>query len=151
MERPVKIKRTVKGADELIAQFRYLAHKIPDTARKQMHRGADKVVQEAQLNAPVEKHNLEKAIHKEVSYGERGRLQIDIVVGGEINGINVDQYALEIHEHYESYTPSKETLAKRQANPGRYVGEKFLERALTSPRVRIVEGIFQAIMKELPK
>lgn len=163
------ISMQIKGAKEIAANFRYSAEKVPDGARKAMHRLADKVLKEARLNTPVDTFNLEKSIVKKVSYGGRGRLQIDIEVGGKMldgvvidakknrnlskqqrkRRVNVDQYAAMIHENYSSMKPGDGTIAKRLANPGRYVGEKFLERALKDNKQPIYEGIFRAVMNSL--
>jgi HK97 gp10 family phage protein len=142
----MKINLKTSGVKELQAQLRYLSETVPENARKIMHRNADQIIKQAQINAPVDKHNLEKSIRKEVSYGFRGRLQIDIVVGGIVNGVNVDEYAALIHENYSSMTPGPGTLAKRQANPSAYVGEKFLERALRDQEDKLTKSMIGEIL-----
>lgn len=126
----MKINLNVSGDATIITMFRNLAQKVPDNARKVMHRAADRVVKEAQLNTPVDEHNLEQSIRKVVSYQNRGRLSIQIQMGGVVNGVNVDEYAMRIHENYIDENAGPGTRAKRLANPGRYVGGKFLERAI---------------------
>lgn len=123
----MKIKMKVSGVNELKAAMRHAAGTVPDAARKQMHRGADRIVKEAQKNAPVDKHNLEESIRKEKSYGDRGRLQIDIVAGGEVNGVNVDEYAVIMHESDYNLGPGSQA---KQAGQQNIVGRKFLERAV---------------------
>jgi hypothetical protein len=145
----VKAGLKVYGCDELAGLMKELAGRVPKQGRKVMDRGADKIVKEAALNAPVDKHNLEDAIHKEKSYEDRGRLKIDIVVGGEVRGVDVDRYAMLIHENYEGMNPGKGTLAKRAANPGRYVGGKFLERAVDDQMPKIIKQMTEAILREL--
>lgn len=120
----------VAGAGEVVTQLFHAGERVKDGARKAMHRVSDRIVKEAKLNCPVDKHNLEESIHAEKDYERNGRLTIKIVVGGTVNGVNVDAYAAEVHEHYESMHPGPGTIAKRIANPSRYVGEKFLERAV---------------------
>lgn len=146
----MKVLMRVLGLDTLMAKLRYVATTVPENGRKTMHRAADRIVREAKLNTPVDTHNLEATIRKEVEYGFRGRLKINIVMGGVVNGVNVDQYATIIHERYEQVIsvngPGEGTLAKRAANPGRYIGEKFLERALEDNRERLEESIFQAVI-----
>lgn len=130
----------VKGASSVKATFRHVGERVVDSARKMMHSSADKIVKEAKINAPVEEYRLEESIRKVVSYGERGRLQIDIEVGGDVDGVNVDQYAAIIHENYESIisdTPKdasgnirrEATKIKQRKYPDHYVGGKFLDRA----------------------
>lgn len=125
------------GIAEMRVELRTLADRVPDTARKTMHRSAEIIVEEARLNVPEDIGNLKNAIKIIKDYaGIRGRLQIDIGIvpdGTEVNingkPIDVMQYAAIIHENYESMTPGKRTLAKRSANPNRYIGSGFLRRA----------------------
>jgi bacteriophage HK97-gp10 putative tail-component len=145
----MKIGMKVYGCEELAGLMKQLAGRVPKQGRKIMDRGADKIVQEAQLNAPVDEHNLEDAIHKEKGYEDRGRLRVNLVVGGVVRGVDVDQYAMLIHENYESMNPGPGTLAKRAANPGRYVGGKFLERAVDEQMPKIQKQMADAIMREL--
>jgi hypothetical protein len=119
----------VIGAEEVMLALRNLAKVVPDHARRTMHNVADKIVDLAKQQAPVDLHNLEDSIHKEVSYNDQRRLQIDIIAGGVVNGVDVGEYVTRIHEDYSSMNPGKGTIAKRAANPGVHVGEKFLERA----------------------
>ena len=150
------IKLKVSGISEVMAKIRYIAQKVPENGRKKMHALADFLVKEAQLNAPERNGNLVASIRKEVTYGHRGRLQIDIVAGG--NAL-VDRYVVQVHEHYEDMVapskygsgPSGRTYAKRLANPGRYIGEKFLSRAIEDNRERIPAELMQAIMKNIPE
>lgn len=148
----MKMGMNVTGLDELAIKLSNIAEKVPANARKVMHRESDKIVKMAQLYAPVDKHNLEQAIHKEVGYEGRGRLTISIVAGGIVNGVNVDQYAAEIHENYEGMKPGKGTLAKQAENPGVRVGGKFLDRAVADSKPKLEKAMIQQVerdMKEL--
>jgi hypothetical protein len=89
---------------------------------------AEKIKDESILNSPVDLHNLEDS-HKVKVKKTPKRVNVSIEVGGTVNGVNVDDYAFEIHENYESLNPGIDTQLKRNNNPGRYVGEKYLERA----------------------
>lgn len=145
----------VSGIEQLLARLRNTADKVPETARKTMHRGADRIVELARLQSPVDLHNLEESIRKEVAYedGRRGRLRIDIAVGGIVNGVNVDQYAVKVHEAYEISVapngPGPGTLAKMRANPGVIIGSKFLERALEKERAKLTRDMIAAITEVL--
>jgi len=144
----MKINMKVKGIDQLIAQLRHTAEKVSDSARKTMHREADRIVEQARLYAPVDKHNLEESIRKDVHYGHRGRLQIDIVMGGIVNGVNVDTYAVEVHENYDDARPGPGTQAKRDANPGVHIGRKFLTRAMEERAPILQRAMISAVEKE---
>lgn len=139
------------GGDELRLQMRNVAKKVPDNARKVMHRAADKIVEEAKLNAPVDDGELEASIHKEVGYQGSGRLKIDVVAGGEVNGVDVDRYALFIHELYGLMKPGPNTIAKQNANPGRLVGEKFLERAEDTVKEKLDRVFIDTVYADLKR
>jgi hypothetical protein len=141
----------VHGVENLRVQLGHAALRVADSARKTMHRGADKIVAEAKLNTPVDEHNLEATIRKEVSYEYRGRLKVTITFGGEINGVNVDQYAMRVHENYEGMLrkgPGPGTLAKMAANPGRIIGSKFLERAVTDQKDSLMKKMVSVVLSE---
>ena len=135
----------LEGTAELLASLRNISDKVSSTARKTMHRGADRIVKRAKLYAPVDTGALVDSIHKEVGYDDQNRrLEIDIVAGGEVDGVDVDAYVLEIHENYESMKPGKNTLAKMAANPGVLIGSKFLERAVDEEREKLEREVIVA-------
>jgi hypothetical protein len=136
------VKMGVTGIEEVYAALRNEAERVSSTARKTMHRGADQIVKEARLNAPRDTGDLEEAIHKDVSYGERNRLQIDIVMD------EVD-YGTEMHEHYPEDRPGPGTLAKRAANPGRHVGGKFITRAVEFVAPKLIKDMIGAIVRKI--
>lgn len=115
------------NAGAVAQELRHTGERVVENARKVMHRAAARIVKGAKLRAPVDEHNLEESIHIEKTYGERGRLQIDVVAGGFVNGRDVDEYAVIMHE--SDYKLGKGSQAKQDANPGVQVGSKFLERA----------------------
>lgn len=145
----------VVGVGGVLSRLRNIGEKVADNARKTMHRSADRVVKEAKLNAPIEEGDLEESITKHVKYEDRGRLAIDITAGGENAIRNIDQYAAIIHENYEEIIRNppqddygrelrERTRAKQAANPGRYVGGKFLERALEEERDKLAQKLIQS-------
>lgn len=146
----MKMGLKAEGLNELAARLRYAATKVPDNARKVMHREADVIVKEAVLNAPVDDAQLEKSIHKEIAYEARGRLTIAIVAGGTVDGVDVSRYAVVIHENYEAMKPGPNTLAKRRANPGRRIGSKFIQRAVQARRRKLKAGVIKGAMEALP-
>jgi hypothetical protein len=136
----------VSGVGSVMASFRSIATKVPDRARKVMHRSADRVVKLAKLMVPEDTGNLMESIRIESVYvmgGGHGRLQINVIVGNQIvvnsNGETVDlnDYALKIHELYGMMSPGPRTREKQNANPEIYVGERFLTRAIDAERPRL--------------
>lgn len=143
------IKMGLNGLDSVMFKLRNLGTKVPENGRKVMHRAADRIVRQAKINAPRLEGNLEDSIRKVVSYGERGRLQIDIVMGGTINGVNVDEYALEMHENYEAYRPGPGTREKMAQNPGAIIGSKFIERAVDEEREKLMNAMIAGIRETI--
>jgi hypothetical protein len=139
------------GTGAVIQYLNHAADKVADSARKSMHRSADRIVKRAQLFAPVDEHNLEESIRKQVTYETRGRLKIDVVAGGFINGVDVDEYAARIHEAYPEDRPGKGTQDKRDANPGVHIGGKFLERAAKEEEKKLTQAMIASIQSEIPK
>jgi uncharacterized membrane protein len=149
----VKMKVKVTGMASARMMLRSVGEKVPDTARKQMHRSAARIVKRAQLYVPEDEGNLKNSIRIEKSYGVRGRLQIDVVAGDTTvfnaagKEIDLNQYAWIIHENYSAMNPGEKTQAKRAANPEAYIGEKFLERASEEERVALERNLVDAITK----
>jgi hypothetical protein len=145
----MKFSAEITGVPEVMLALRNLAETVPDKARKTMHRNADKIVELARLQAPVDKHNLEDSIHKEIGYDDARRLQIDIIAGGEVNGVNVEDYVALIHENYSSMKPGPGTVAKMTSNPGVLIGEKFLTRAYDKYEAKLNADMIQDVLKDV--
>lgn len=145
---------SVSGYGRTIVSLRNIAKKVPDKARSQMKRSSQRVVELAQKMTPEDEGDLANSIRIEKTYGDNRRLQIDIVVGGKSvvkkNGrsVSLDQYALIVHENYESMKPGDRTREKMAMHPGIKIGSGFLRRALETEMhsfqrvfVRAIEGI----------
>ena len=148
----MKMGAKVTGIDELRVELRYKAKKVPDNARKVMHRGADQIAKEAKLNAPVDDGELEDSIHIEKGYEESGRLMVVVAAGGVVRGVDVDRYATLVHENYEGmlkHGPGPNTLAKMRANPGRKIGSKFLERARRDVEPKLKKAMIKSVTEEM--
>lgn len=141
----------VKNTEKVVFELQQIGERVVDNARKTMHARARHIAREAKLNAPVDDHDLEESIHIERDTGENGRLELTITAGGTVNGVDVDDYATLIHENYESMQPGENTLAKRAANPGRYVGGKFLERAALQEEETLMKRLVAVIRRVVPK
>jgi hypothetical protein len=139
----------VEGLDQLLITLQHGGEKVKDNARKVMKREADKIQERAVLYAPVDDGQLERSIHLEKGYEDNGRLMIAVVAGGIVDGINVDAYAALIHENYESMKPGPNTIAKRDANPGVYVGGKFLDRAAKDSAETLEKAIIKVVTDDL--
>ena len=142
---------TIIGIEGLQLHLKNVSEKVSKNASRIMHNAADKIVSEAKLNTPVDKYNLEQSIKQNLKYEYRGRLAIDITVGGFLNGVDVDLYAASIHEGYDDNKPGKGTIIKRNANPGRIIGRHFLSRAAEDQEGKMgkemIEGILLGVEK----
>jgi hypothetical protein len=124
------------GADVLGATMVRESRVTDKRALRHMRRVAKLVMIRSQEYAPVDwkgpagmgpLHELERSHRIEEHYGERGRLEADVVVGGMVGDVDVDLYATWMHEG--GYSLGKASVAKA-ASTGKHVGERFLERAL---------------------
>lgn len=121
------IKIGVTGITENVLRLRNIGARVHENARKTMHAAADRIVETAKKMAPVEEHNLEEAITKQVGYeGSRRRLAIDVVILPEINGVRVEDYAAYMHEGEYELGPLSQAKNDSQDEE---VGPGFLTRA----------------------
>lgn len=147
----------VVGYGGVMNMLRNIADRVPETARGQMKRASERVVELAKLQAPEDEDNLVDSIRIEKSYGTRGRLQIDIVAGNQtvVNDfgrtIDLNTYALMVHEAYETQVatnrPGENTRRKMTANPDIKIGSGFLRRALEKEQKGLERVMIRAIEK----
>ncbi|MTH61200.1 hypothetical protein [Paracoccus litorisediminis] len=132
--------------------FRNAAEKVPRTARKTMWRSARRILARAKEYTPEDFGFLEDSIRIEQSYGARGRLQLDIVMGGKtvlrpdtVMGrmVDLDQYALIIHEFYDQFRPGQGTKYKRSL--GMKAGGRFLTRAFSDDNNQLERDMVTAV------
>lgn len=127
---------------------------VPENARKVMRRAAERIVRNAKLYVPEETGALKESIRLEASYGIRGRLQINVIAGGQsvinANGrlISLDQYAGIIHELYDDMKPGPRTREKMAANPGK-VGARFLSRAAAEEESRLQRDLIASVTQTI--
>jgi hypothetical protein len=113
-----------------------------------MYQGAKDIMQASREMAPVDEGNLEEAheitqIRLNEDYSE-----LEISVGGEHGGRNVDDYAMIVHEFVSPFGSGtrghiglKSEIKDASNPPGRPVGGKFLERALDLLEDSIAEKV----------
>lgn len=163
----MRVNINVKNADKVVSRLRQIGEKVVKGARYRMYKASERIMEEAKINVPRDKYRLEDAIHIEKGYGYRGRLQLDVVVSGTIDGVNVEQYAAIIHENYEDIiSPDNTSVHKRtgyvqelrqgtrekQAQyPDHYIGGKFLERAAEKERKTLMEYMTAVINSAVEK
>ncbi|QWY82998.1 putative tail component protein [Rhizobium phage RHph_X66] len=129
------------GLAAVRTELRTMATRVPEGARKTMHRSAQIIVEQARKYAPEDTGNLVRGIQIIKDYaGANGRLQIDVGImmppdafsasGTPLTEAQFDRYVTLVHENYESIiqNPGKRTQQKMGENPGK-VGSGFLTRA----------------------
>lgn len=123
--------------DGLIEEFEASTAQTRRDSKKVLNQGARDIMRASQQMAPVDEGNLEQAHHIEEIRLNQDQLSLEISVGGEVHGRNVDEYATIMHEALK--TPDgggtlnlgPKSEAKDASNPhDRRVGGKFLERAV---------------------
>lgn len=164
----MRARMKLTGLTAVRTELRTIAEKVPDGARKTMHRAAARIVELARDYAPEDEGNLVRGIRIIKDYaGMNGRLQIDVGIempsdafsasGTPLTSEQFDRYVTLVHENYESILrnprkdgspggPSKTTLAKMAKNPNK-VGSGFLSRAAAEQSHKLPEDIMEAVTK----
>lgn len=151
----MEVKIRAAGFGEVRTMLRNIAEKVPDIARANFKRSAARIVKQAKINVPEDTTALRESIRIEKSYGTHGRLQIDIIAGADgvvtINGrtVDLDEYALLVHEAYETAVavngPGKRTAEKMAEHPDAIIGSGFLRRAAEGEEEKITRVMGQEI------
>lgn len=98
---------------------------------------------------PVDDGELEQAHRLNVVRLNKDDMEVEIEVGGIVNGVDVSAYAWEQHERLAPYGDmhlGPKSEAKDAANPPeRFVGGKFLERAADIHEEDIASKLYQTM------
>lgn len=142
---------TIRGGYELAATMVRESRVTNKRALRHMRRVSKLVMIRSREYAPVDfkgpdgggpLHELERSHRVEEQYGDFGRLEATVLVGGMVGDVDVDLYATWIHEgHFVKL--GKASVAKA-ASTGKQVGERFLERALED-----YQDDFEPLLEEL--
>ena len=95
----------ITNLTEVSTMFRLLDREVPALARATLVDGAKKIRNTAISFAPVDKHNLEKAIHLLPFQGNQYSLRIIIDVGGIVGGLWMNTRPLCMNTHGLSEVP----------------------------------------------
>jgi len=134
------------SANGLILRLERAEERTSPARLAMLRRLAKRVMESSQKMCPVDKHNLEDAHHLVEHYGDRNRIEIDVEVGGVVDGVDVDAYATYMHEGEYNLGPQSQL---KQAVTGEEVGPKFLERALIEHEAEaddIIDTIMEALL-----
>lgn len=108
-----------------------------------MRRGAKAILEESKAGAPVDEHNLENAHTLSIVRLSKDNIELEITIGGEHGGRDVDEYAVQMHEG--EYQLGEKSKLKNQSSPVP-VGPYFLDRAIDNHE----EDLLQTIADTLP-
>jgi hypothetical protein len=161
----------VTGLAAVRTELRSYGDRVPDAARKVMHRSAEIIRDTAREYAPEDEGNLVRGIQIIKDYGAGGRLQIDIGIvmpnnafsasGTPLTATSFDRYATLVHENYESILvtvrkdgtpggPSRATIAKMAVH-GEKVGSGFLRTAAAEEEEKLDKKMVNAITQVIQK
>ena len=135
----------ITNLSEVSIMFDMMDRNIPRQAREVLKSGAQTIVDQAIAFAPVDKHNLEKAIKLLPFQGNQYSLRIVIDVGGFVGGRNVDEYAAIVHE----YPWSKRGPLTRVKSPS--AGPRYLTRAFEKHRGKVKKDLQDSMAAEISK
>ncbi|SFJ50718.1 hypothetical protein SAMN03159338_1602 [Sphingomonas sp. NFR04] len=127
------------GATELGAHFAREGATTSKRGLRHMRQVTKVVMEQSIANSPVDwkgsrrgeapGHELEKSHRIREQYGAGGRIETTIEIGGMVGGVNVDLYAVWLHESFD-WKLGPASRAKMMMSPKNKVGPLFLERAL---------------------
>lgn len=130
----------LSGFKPLEVYLRNIAERSSRGAREELEQGALDIKKLARLYVPEDTTALKQSIllgseihgfTKKVNGRNVYTVEVDMNMPDGHNGHQVvGDYADMVHEHYQIMKAGKNTVDKRAANPGVYIGEKFLERAM---------------------
>jgi len=147
-------KETVKitGLAEVRLELRQYGERTVNHATRQMRRTAERIEKKAKEYVPEDSEALKESIRVIEDRGFRGRLQFDVVVGGQVADrdakhayqvdVDLDRYAWRIHEHYEDMQPGEKTIAKMERVGRDKVGSGFLRRAADEEYENLKKKLF---------
>ncbi|WEU67485.1 hypothetical protein [Xanthomonas phage JGB6] len=131
----------ITNMTEVVTMFQLTEKRVTEEARSVLRRYAEKVKNDAVAFAPVDEHNLEKAIKVLPSQGNQYTLRMTIAVGGVVGGRNVDEYAAIVHE----YQWSKRGPYTRLKGPK--AGPRYLKRAVEANEKGLKADLAKAMQK----
>lgn len=146
------IKWKGEGGDILAARMKREGTLTGKRALRHMRRTAKATLETAISWSPVDwkgpggipGRELERSHRIEEQYGDRRRLEARIVVGGMVDGVNVDKYAMWVHSGLGWEQRGPATVAKGpQAGPG------WLDRAMKEHEEDmdlLLDEVFEAIL-----
>jgi hypothetical protein len=153
----MKGRMRVRGDKQVIMMLQHIGKTVPDIARGQMKRSANRIVKRAKIMTPEDSTALMESIRIEKTYGERGRLQIEIMAGNArltlVRGkkIDLNTYATLVHEAYETTVapngPGEGTKKKMNANPSVTIGSGFMSRATEEEKEPLDRALIAGIRK----
>lgn len=141
----------VSGMGAVQMQLRNIAQKVPAHAARTMQRAANRIVETAKIMVPEDTGNLMESIRIERGVQADRRIFINVIAGNQTvtlpNGkeIDLNQYALIIHENYDQMNPGEKTLDKMAKYPDYQIGARFLSRAAERERPVLERSMIQGI------
>jgi len=141
------LRRTFDSLTPLIARWRRSGGIMSDKMQRVMAAAGALVTKRSEERAPFLKGNLEAAHSARFTRRNRSQITVEVSVGGTVNGVNVDNYVMEMHEG--DYNLGPNSRIKQAANPRVRIGRKFLERAVEASEDEIVESIEKLILGEI--
>ena len=147
----MKIGMKTQGWGTVDLALANVGRRAPANAARSLRRAVIRIRDRAEDYTPEDEGHLAESIRiEEVKIGRR--IQFSVVVGNDTvtkhNGreVNLNQYALIIHESYSQFQPGPNTLDKMARVGADKVGERFLERAVQDDKQLYEYDIFEALM-----
>lgn len=131
------------GLAGLANDFRRIADAAVTAAAPVLHAQGEAISARSRALAPIDEGNLE-ASHDVTTERAGGQVRTTVSVGGIVNGVDVDGYAVRMHEGDYNLGPLSRAKAEATGQP---VGQKFLERAFIEQEGKVADAIADALAK----
>lgn len=134
------IRMRATGVKEARLFLQNIAGRTSQALRIEMYNAAKETEKIAKEMVPEDTKALHDSIKVVEQQSSSHRYHVSVVAGSDtiinkFSGMTVSTYAAIVHENYEDYATSEDSMAARnrrrkEARTGRIVGSKFLTRAL---------------------
>jgi hypothetical protein len=139
--------------DQLAVQLDTASASTRREAKKALREGAKQIMGTSVQQCAIDEGNLEEAHELTIVRLSQDNMEVEIEVGGVVNGVDVDDYAWMVHETQAPYGDmplGPKSQAKNAGNPAdRFVGGKFLERAADEHEDDILNSVADILLGDI--
>lgn len=151
---PVRVKVKHQDWGNMDLHFSNVERSVRANAARSLERSANRIAKRAQSYTPIDTEDLMNSIRVVKKRGARGRNEFVVIMGdmiGAQRGIDIDQYALVVHEFYELWasTIARRAEERERGGPADKRGGHFMTRALADDRELATHDMIEVIARTI--